>query len=623
MENKIYKPLYFLRRLFSISFILVFLACATSEKSVTVGEKQVTGETSGAETGIIVFTNKTPFTVRLVRGSGRVEVAALAPGASQIVSNTFEAAEDYFPLYDIPLTASYSLERLRPGDINFYYRIDKNITRQEIEIHLPANITDSSSALMPAYISFTHNNSRTGGVSVSRNVSRNEMTGINFSESKSNINKGETFIFRENPRDLQNLRINPLNITFGEMTYKPGHVYSFVYEDTGVSLTDVRPLHRVGEAGWTKTVDNAQGTMPLTAADGEIYLFAPETRNLVRSTFDSAGNEKAPLVNGESFDITFADRGRDGFFTGGYENDGNNVKPIARVLGADGQTRRILEPSKRREYWQAYFLTAAQKDNSTWLAAGGAAADAAFGFTAYARLVQDNGTVLSAQWELGGGDFNAKRGANSGAECGKIRSAMYDAKNNRWIVTGENLEFDSFLNPVIGSYIAVINSAGVVQKTDVSFKGVQFYKLLPDSNGNFYAAGEEIKGGETYALLVKYNAEGRELWRLSTQPPSNSYYQDAILDAENGQIVLAGTLKARTSSGSGGTPFIEGVDYEKGTLLWREELTNSAFAGTALVTAVVPAPDYGFALALTGVANDNYSKPFKIARVNARGKLIK
>ena len=403
------------------------------------------------------------------------------------------------------------------------------------------------------------------------------------------------------------------------------YLYTIDYNADGCTLSDVRPLHRIGESAWTKTIPgiidkNVRKHLPLVAADGQIHLFAPANHGLIRRTFNSAGNAGPDINSGESFSINSAVKAGDGFLVVGYtESTNGNRQPIARIVGADGVTRRMLNPSNN--YGSASFWTAAQKDTATWLLAGDGG-----GKTAYAGLVRDNGSALITVWELGRDLFDAKT-TQERIKCGEIVSAAYDSGRDRWLVTGENIEDDSMKNSIVGSYIAIINSTGVVQKADTSFRGMSFYKILVDLNGNCYAAGEEHKGKETLAVLVKYNAEAKELWRLSVQPGANSYYQDAVLDSANNRIVLAGTMEVADEQGQGGIPFIEAVDMEQGTLLWREKLVNPALTelkGTNLATTIAMAPDYGFVLALSGITKTGYiGTPFVIVRVNSQGKTIK
>ena len=191
------------------------------------------------------------------------------------------------------------------------------------------------------------------------------------------------------------------------------------------------------------------------------------------------------------------------------------------------------------------------------------------------------------------------------------------------MLSGENIEYDSMFSPITGSYLAVIGNDGKIQKIDTSFKGMSFYKILLDKEGIIYLVGEEQKGRDTLAVIIKYSADGKKNMRNSAAPPSHSWYQDAILDIENGQIVLGGTMQAADEYGNKGVPFLEALSLEKLERLWHTPLKDAAFGKAALVRAVVLAPDYGFALALSGI-NDGYiDQPYLIARVNARGKLLK
>jgi len=87
MQSINFKPLYLLQRLIPILIILALAACASGGNN----QGQGTGSRTVRE-GVIVFRNTTPFTVRLVRGSGRVDVGTIAPYASLTVTNTIGSA---------------------------------------------------------------------------------------------------------------------------------------------------------------------------------------------------------------------------------------------------------------------------------------------------------------------------------------------------------------------------------------------------------------------------------------------------------------------------------------------------------------------------------------------------
>lgn len=395
----------------------------------------------------------------------------------------------------------------------------------------------------------------------------------------------------------------------------PGYIYTFLSRGNEITMTDARPLHRLGEGAWAKTIPEAAGPMPLVSADNEVCLFAPSDKGLIRKAYDSSGNDKASVSGGDSFEIRFASSAQDGFFIAGYEELANgDHKPAARIHDKNGVLRSVLVPSTRRDCRSAYFTGAGQKDNTNWLLSGGSRENPAQGYRAYVRQVRDEGSRLAVLWELTGDDFDAK---SSGVKCGSITAAVY--ARSYWLVAGESLVFDVMGNPVKASFTAEISNEGKIQKVDTSFKNMTFNKIVTDSNGVCYLAGDEQRGNENFAILVKYGANDKQ---TQSQPASHSYYQDALFDALYNRIILTGTLRAKNEAGNGGVPFIDAVDAEKGTLLWREELSDIWLSKTSLVTAIKPAPDYGFVITLSGVS-DYYDKPYMIARINSQGKLIK
>ena len=392
---------------------------------------------------------------------------------------------------------------------------------------------------------------------------------------------------------------------------KRNHLYSFSYNGSAVILTDSRPLHRAGEPAWAKTISNATDPMMLVSAEEQIHLFTSIDQNIAHYTFGSAGNEKSQNINPGYFHIRAASQTADGFLIAGFEQTGRDLRPIARIHGEDGVLRRSIEPSTRRDIHSAYFSTVAQKDNSSWLLTGGGMQVSDQAFFPYARHVRDDGGRLATLWELTRADFETH---TPGIICGAVSSAIYDPVRNRWLLTGQTLRTSA-------SYLAEVNAEGIIQKIDTSFIDLSFNKILLDTDG-YYLAGYELKDGGRFAFIAKYNTGGGQIWRLSEQPRSNSYYQDVILDIENNRIILAGTMQATEASGRNGVPFIDAVNMETGELLWREILSDPSLSGTSLVTAIAHAPDYGFVLTLSGYS-DWFEKPYMITRVNSQGKLLK
>ncbi|MDR2484209.1 MAG: hypothetical protein LBD55_02300 [Treponema sp.] len=408
-------------------------------------------------------------------------------------------------------------------------------------------------------------------------------------------------------------------IPFTLDTSKPSYIYTYSFDGSAVALVDERPLRRIGESSWAKTIAEADGLIWPAPGTEQTGFFVPAAQGLFRHDYDSAGSGGAPVFSGERFEIAYAGRAGNGFMLAGYAKTGDLYRPVARIQGEDGAARAELAPSTRIDRYSAYYLAAAESGAETWLLAGGADSgiNRPDGYRPYLRLVRRDSGGLVPVWELGGDEFTAQP---SGKQCRPATAAAYDPAHGRWLVAGNTLEWDAYGNFLSNSWLAIISAAGTIQKIDLSFKGMTINKIITGPDGAYYLAGEERKGNESRAFCVKYANSGAELWRLAAQPPPYSYFQDAVLDREHRRLVLAGTLRAADPSGQGGVPFTLGLDPETGGLLWREELP--ALNGTAVVTAIAPAPDYGYVLALAGIGDNNSTRPFGIARINSRGKMI-
>jgi len=402
------------------------------------------------------------------------------------------------------------------------------------------------------------------------------------------------------------------------------YVYKFEYNGTTVTLTDSRPLHRIGEDAWiepTKATvvappETETDPIELVATNDAIHVFASTESGLLRTAYDSAKNVINSSLSERIPYFTFAGVAEGGFLVAGYEKFTNGTyRPIARIQNMNGATLCALAHSK--EYDNERFFTAAQKDSTTWLLAGDGVKIGKGGNTAYVRLVRLEKDELKTVWERGENDFKGDKPLINGrTECGRIISAVYDNVQDRWLVVGGN---NSNRNP--GSFVAVIANDGAI--TAIDHSDMFFYKILIASDGAYLIGEEQVKN-ETYAILAKYNIKDRSFTRIFISPPphSHSYYHDALIDSTNNLIVLGGVIRAEDGSGRGGVPFVEAVNNQTGRLIWREELSDPEIkkTGAVLVTAIVPAPDYGFALALSGIVNGDYGMPFIIARVNSQGK---
>jgi hypothetical protein len=389
-------------------------------------------------------------------------------------------------------------------------------------------------------------------------------------------------------------------------------------------VTDIRPLSRAGEKGWEKRIPGADAPQQIVRNNGGgIAALGSNTAGGIEMYTLLSGGETSAVsrLKLSGFSVTGAVKTSGASLAvSGYALNGGRYIPVLQRLHENGAPAADLEPSRQRDRLSAYFLTLAEDGGGVLLAAGGAdsGVNHADFYYAYVRAVRETAAGFTSLWELGPEDFNAA--AKSAVKCGMVSAAGFDKSRGLWVIAGKNIEFDAMRNPVTGSYIAHIDREGRILQINTSYKGLFFNKMLIDEEGDCYLAGEEETFQGSYTAALKLSAEGTEIWRCRTRPEMNSFYQDALLDAENGQMVLAGTMGARDSAGTAGTPFIEGISAATGEPVWREPLTDSRFRGTALVTGIEKAPLYGFVLALSGLEDGYFSPPFMLARLNARGK---
>jgi hypothetical protein len=567
-----------------------------------------------------VFINKTPWQVHIVAGSGRSDICSIAPHGQAEVKKMPALDETYYPLFDIPLTESFSLKNLRAANRDFYFRLDGSRKNQRIEITAPEAFNDSGASILLT------NASRSGGISLSRNDSLYRMIPHSAVNNTDVVNTGETAVYLFNPAEINSFTLRPHDISSGPMSFQRGMLYQFLFDGASIVMTDKRPLVRAGERGWTKIITEADTALQLArnAADRITVFLSGRDMGIETRVFLSDGElSKTMRQKLPDCSITGVLRtNSEGLIVSGYiENGSTGFLPVLRRQREDGSPDGELEPSRQQDRRSAYFLAAAENGDSELLAVGGADSNinSTASYKAYIRALRETPAGFVSLWELGPAEFDAA--AKSALRYGEVSSAIFDRNRGTWVITGKNIEYDTMRNPVTGSYIARINRAGKILQIDASYKNFIFNRICIDTAGYCYLAGEEEGFGASYAVTLKLAPDGTEVWRSRNRPDADSFYQDIIFDGDNNQIVLAGTLRAADRGGTSGTPFIEGIHAETGELIWRQMLTDNPFRGTTLVTGIEKAPFYGFVLALSGVKDGYFAPPFMIARVNTRGKL--
>jgi hypothetical protein len=221
-------------------------------------------------------------------------------------------------------------------------------------------------------------------------------------------------------------------------------------------------------------------------------------------------------------------------------------------------------------------------------------------------------------WErlLGGDDSDL--GPAYSAYYDKDRK-VYHVVGKLWKNNGKEETSASYLIEIkvemdeAGKYVPTVNN--LLQR-----EGFTPTKVVGDAAGNAYLAGRKtVEAGGNVAMLVKYSKEGIVREAPRTSFPYNSYYQDALFNKDENQIVLVGVQNMKKPD-SGGTPFIQGINAETGKAVWYSELTEYPFRGVTLDYRI-ERTNSGYRVMLGSISGGKQS--YLEAALNVRGRFVK
>jgi hypothetical protein len=451
---------------------------------------------------------------------------------------------------------------LRPSD-HTYYQVDATKKEQWIMIGRPEGFDGDAS-----FIVFS-NDSNLGGVSLLSHAG--VLPCLYPGSGKRNVNVGETVVYGIGPGGSDNLRIIPADKSLGSFRVRPSFVYEFLFDGDSVQLIDARPLHRVGEPSWSR--ETPVPLFPIAEPKDGPSLAALAGNRLTWYTLDRDGN----LEERESFGI----------------NENTYVDPRTMVT---------LEPGR--------FIAAGAIDSLA----------GAFIDPAYTAWFGELG--VSPRWETDLDRFETE----SLSRYGPVRSLSRDTERDLYRYCGELISWDAWDSEgaMPGTYAGsfrLVEGTALFEEAPAIFEGCSFTQICCAGDGGFYLAGKRQVNGRMVALLRRYNPEGRQHWEVSPPLPGNSWYQCAVIEEEDGRIMLAGTLGASDPTGKGGRPFIQALALEDGAVQWLQILDEDVFRDMNLVTSIAGAHEYGYLIGLAGTGGE--AGPYMTARLNAAGRYMK
>jgi hypothetical protein len=399
---------------------------------------------------------------------------------------------------------------------------------------------------------------------------------------------------------------------------KKNHLYTFEYDDKNIMLIDQRPLQNIGETTWSRTVDNAVN-LPLSvyASDLENIIFVmPAETGMIVCCLDKNGEivfENKLKTDRETVVTSLLSIDGRLIFSGYRQRNNSEYASFFQELSAGSFAGYDAPLSERNDCRYSYFNSVIHDGADTFLAVGAASYSGLDGdFLPYLRAFKGNGSSFYTVWEIGPDDYVNLR-------LGPVKSAYYDKLQNIWRICGRLLPD---IQGAIGAYVCSIDAKTGVLLESVTMPDCSFNKILTDGAGDYYLIGEQKTSAyQSYAVVMKYDAKGKAIWKSANQIPSHSYYMDAIISEDDACLVLAGTMAGKNEFGLDGKPFMQWLKLEDGTQEYFKNM--SAIDGSAsLVSNVIKMPDYGYIIVLSGVSGNFIAPPYIIARTGERGHLI-
>ena len=144
-------------------------------------------------------------------------------------------------------------------------------------------------------------------------------------------------------------------------------------------------------------------------------------------------------------------------------------------------------------------------------------------------------------------------------------------------------------------------------------------KCIEAKNGSLYTAGETAYLERPSATVICQNPENyyKPLAVYTAREPF-SFVSDMILNEDESQLIMVGSINAKDSFGNDCTPFIRCFDLKRKEIIWENMYADSDYEVCA---KIAPCKDYGYILLFVNAdENGNVSLPCKITRTNATGK---
>ena len=595
--------------LFYLLLLLSFNACRSiaSSSIKNTNEKEL----------CISFYNATNFSVDILEGNpdSQTFVLHLEPKKKNSITKKIYVADDislfFYPRLNIPVSDTY----VPVTDYKDIRVESKNGLNQTVNIVTLNKLSQN----IPYYVVLKDNADKE--ISVFNSSAKSYYLTIN--KTKTIIPK-HTGIYSSKDREMfsaqqtisMQLVCSNKAFDFPISQLQHGYVYTYVFDGTQVVKEDERPLLKTGEPLWKQNGTNGSSVSNIISAlAGDFFYAVGKVRKKdTNGSLYEAGFIQCTASNGmEQWIRHFEETGCDTAVYDGIALENGDLLAAGHTSG-DVQSGLLLLYSRDGVLLNTQKITGSSGFESvipftdgTFLLTGFDGENKLM----FGKVHIENNVIryesFTAPLPLAGTEFVTRA------------ISLYDSRTKTLFVCCNMLDTETEL-PLPSTLFALAED-GTANRIPLKYVIKSVATVRQDANGMLYIGGETGAAEHSTAMIVTIDIAQNKQAAFYTGGAPYAYIADMQLNAQSGELILAGTEKAADNFGNGGMPFFKSLALASGKELWTAGYPDKTYE---LLSSFLPCTDYGFIAHFTSVnEGGEYSPPVCTARLSATGKMGK
>ena len=410
----------------------------------------------------------------------------------------------------------------------------------------------------------------------------------------------KTHLFLETKKEKYDL--------MGKIKKQIGYIYTFQFDGTSVILEDARPLVKIGEQSWSVKLDEKSSVKKLISSkNGDFFYY-------IDNFIDK--NENSALFRMASLDCLKADGGKNWTTPLNARNGDLTLYDMAVCENDTFLVGQKTNQSGEYAFSALYSETGKQLDTKEFVGASS--------FDALAKLSENSFLIVGNDETENPILLKATINENKihyeqiSFHSEKLDSEIYqivpffdESENAIYLFCNrQNEEGDT-----LPSSAYQLCADGKLNNVPLDSK-IQSVSSACKIGDSILLGGETVSSTNSSAIALKLNPNDKITQILYQDENPYSYISKMNFNPKTNALVVSGTINAKTSSGSGGRPFILALNSETGKEIWKTVYPDEE---GNLILDFVPCDDYGFVELFCDVADDSLLSK-KIIRANATGK---